>query len=69
VPNAYCLWKKGFERKLDEANSIVSAFENIRCLGRQAEFKYYNMDHCLSRSFLVADSIKKFFGFGNGKPH
>ncbi len=65
-PHVYGLWLKGFESAREEARGIVGRYVNLASFGRQGEFQYYNMDHCLKRAESIADRVHHHFEQAGG---
>ena len=53
---AYPVYHHGFQKDMAVVEAWLRSQSVISC-GRFAEWKYFNMDHCIERAFEVSDSI------------
>lgn len=57
VPDAYPVYRVGYEARLERAMAFVHTFRNIFPLGRTAGFWYNNMDHSIRASLDLVGRI------------
>jgi len=62
APNAYGLWLKGFAEHYELVQSRLGLVDNLASFGRQGDFQYFNIDHCLLRAQEIAVRIERYFG-------
>ena len=67
-PNAYGLWLQDFFKHYQRVQSRLEEVANLASFGRQGDFQYFNLDHCLLRARETADRIAGFFGLEGERP-
>ncbi|OGD26041.1 MAG: hypothetical protein A2Y56_11190 [Candidatus Aminicenantes bacterium RBG_13_63_10] len=60
-PNAYGLWLRGFPEHYQRVQDRLGEVANLASFGRQGDFQYFNLDHCLLRAGEIAGRIAGFF--------
>jgi protoporphyrinogen oxidase len=59
IKHAYPVYMNSYEKVLDRVKKQVSKIKNLHITGRQATFKYMNMDNCIEEAFILANNISK----------
>jgi len=57
IHHSYPVYTMNYKNDIDAANQLLSSFENLDCFGRNALFKYGNMDHVIEMGFKTADKF------------
>jgi protoporphyrinogen oxidase len=57
VPDAYPVYRIGYEQPLDVVVSWLRAFDNLQCVGRGGMFKYNNADHSILTALLAVENL------------
>jgi protoporphyrinogen oxidase len=56
-PNAYPIYRLGYQEHLDKVKRYLDTFENLYYIGRPGRFRYNNQDHSIEMGILAARSI------------
>lgn len=57
VPEAYPMYRIGYDQQLAEAMRQIQAIGNLHPAGRTGTFWYNNMDHSIAAAFKLADQL------------
>ena len=59
LPNAYPIYKKGFEDAFDLVDHWVGSIEGLVTFGRQGLFAHNNLHHVLEMAYGAVDSLQE----------